>query len=256
MIAIISDIHSNLEALTNVSQEIKQKAVTDIICLGDIVGYGAEPIECLKLVRNLNPRIFLIGNHDEALIQGPIGFTHDAKEAIEWSRKILKPKWYSSRTTKNRWKFIANLPTTYLDNDILYVHGSPRDPTAEYILESDTDPVWGDPPRKLQQIFDMFPWLCFVGHSHQPGIITADYHFLKPADINYFYELDRKKKYIINVGSVGQPRDGDNRSCFVIMDENKIYYNRIAYDFNKTKEKIVKTKFLSPHSGDRLALGR
>lgn len=254
MIAIISDIHSNLESLTNVLDDIKQKSIKEIICLGDIVGYGPNPIECINLIRPC--KIVLMGNHDEALIQGPIGFTPDAREAIEWSKKQLKPRWFSSRSVQGRWDFIRNLPTTLLDNDVLYVHGSPRDPTAEYILESDIDPVWGNPPRKLQQIFDMFPKLCFVGHSHQPGVITDDYKFLKPSDINYTYELEKNRKYIINVGSVGQPRDGDNRSCYLVMDNSKIFFVRIPYDHQKTKEKIIKTRTLSSYSGERLAIGR
>ncbi|MFH1230682.1 MAG: metallophosphoesterase family protein [Planctomycetota bacterium] len=254
MIAIISDIHSNFEALTEVTNDIKKKGITEIICLGDIVGYGPDPIECLNLIRN--SKIVLMGNHDEALLQGPIGFTNDAKEAIEWTRKQLKPHWFDSRSNKNRWDFITNLPTTYLDNSILYVHGSPRDPTTEYILESDTEAIWGNPPGKLQQIFDMFQYLCFVGHTHQPGIITQDYRFLKLTDINYSFELENNKKYIINVGSVGQPRDGDNRSCYIVLDDNKIYYHRIPYNYNITKEKILKTNALSHYFGERLESGR
>ena len=254
MIAIISDIHSNLEALTNVLNDIKQKGITEIMCLGDIVGYAANPIECISLIQNC--KLILMGNHDEALLQGAIGFTADAKDAVEWTRKQLKPGWLSSGSAKGRWDFIANLPTTYLDKDILYVHGSPRDPTTEYILESDTEQTWSGPPRKLQQIFEMFPRLCFVGHTHQPGIINEEYRFLKPPDFNYTMELEDNKKYIINIGSVGQPRDGDNRSCYVVMDNHKITYCRIPYDYKITKEKIIKTNALSQYFGERLEAGK
>lgn len=254
MRAIISDIHSNLEALTNVFNDIKQKGVTEIICLGDIVGYAANPIECLDLIRGC--KLVLMGNHDEALLQGAIGFTTDAKNAVEWTRKQLKPGWLSSSSAKSRWDFISNLPTTHLDNDILYVHGSPRDPTTEYILESDTEQTWSGPPRKLQQIFEMFPRLCFVGHTHQPGVITEEYRFLKPTDFNYTFELEKNKKYLFNTGSVGQPRDGDNRSCYILMDDDKITYCRIPYDFKITKDKILKTNALSQYFGERLEVGK
>jgi predicted phosphodiesterase len=254
MIAIISDIHSNLEALTVVLNDIKQKGITEIVCLGDIVGYGPNPEECIDLIRDA--KLVLMGNHDEALAQGAIGFGDDAKDAIEWTKKQLKPSFFSSREVKRRWDFIANLPTTYLDNDVLYVHGSPRDPTTEYILESDTETILDNPPRKLQQIFEMFPRLCFVGHTHQPGIITEEYRFLKPADFSYTFEPEPDKKYIINVGSVGQPRDNDNRSSYLVRDNNKVFYYRLSYDYNKTKEKIFKLKGLNHYFGERLEIGK
>ncbi|MDI6732589.1 MAG: metallophosphoesterase family protein [Planctomycetota bacterium] len=254
MIALISDIHSNLEALTTVLDDIKKKGISDIICLGDIVGYAADPVECLNLVRNC--KIVIMGNHDESLLQGAIGFTPHARDAMEWTIKQLKPHWFSSGGTKSRWDFITNLPTTYLDRDVLYVHGSPRDPTTEYIVESDIEPNLEGAHRKLQHIFEMFPRLCFVGHTHQPGIITQDYRFLKPSDFNYSFEFEDSNKYIINVGSVGQPRDGDKRSCYVIFDNNKITYCRLSYDYHKTKDKIIKTNALSEYFGERLESGK
>lgn len=254
MIAIISDIHSNLEALTEVMSDLKKQSISEIICLGDVVGYGPNPSECIDLVRDC--KLVLMGNHDEALLQGAIGFTSDAKNAVEWTRKQLKPSWFFPGNARERWDFILKLPTTHLDNDILYVHGSPRDPTTEYILESDTDQSWGSSPRKLQQIFEMFPRLCFVGHTHQPGIINEEFRFLNPTDFNYTFELGEGKKYIINTGSVGQPRDGDNRSCYVILDGNKLTYRRIPYDYSLTRDKILKTNSLTHYFGDRLEAGK
>jgi len=242
-----------------------------------------------------------MGNHDEALLQGAIGFTADAKDAIEWTRKQLKPGWLASSGAKGRWDFIANLPSTYLDKDILYVHGSPRDPTTEYILESDTEQTWSGPPRKLQQIFEMFPRLCFVGHTHQPCVITEEYRFLKPQDFNYmsdgyiawetfkilktdvcfvghthtpgmfikdndehlqyreddFIEIKNGFKYIINVGSVGQPRDGNPQAAYCIYDTDKkeIRIKRIDYNIELTRKKIMAAG-LSRSLADRLLAGR
>lgn len=254
MRAIISDIHANLEALETVLKDIQSRDVTEIICLGDLIGYGPNPIECLDRV--MGYRIVIMGNHDEAVFKSAVGFTEMARGAVEWTRKTLRPNWLSPHEKKKRWHFIENLPLTHNEEHILYVHGSPRNPTTEYILRSDTDTAWPAHKTKLDEIFSMIPQICFVGHTHEPGIITQDYKFLAPEDINNSYEIKEDQKIIVNTGSVGQPRDGDNRACYITFDKEKINYHRIAYPYQTTQEKIYKIPELVRRSGERLAEGK
>ncbi|MBI4835550.1 MAG: metallophosphoesterase family protein [Planctomycetes bacterium] len=256
--AIVSDIHSNLEALQAVVKDIQDQNIKDIICLGDVIGYGPNPGECIDIVRNF--KMVLMGNHDEGLIEEPVGFTLRARKALEWTRNQLKPNWLSPKIKKDRWKFIETLPNIHQDGDVLYVHASPRQPTTEYILRTDCDDQFGG-AGKLDEIFSMIKHVCFVGHTHDPGIIPKEddngkYKFLAPDEINYTYEIKEGVKVIVNDGSVGQPRDGDNRACYVIFDGKTISFRRVPYDFNITAEKIFKETGLERYFGERLALGR
>jgi len=253
MRAIISDIHANIEALDTVLKDIQTRHVSEIICLGDIVGYGPNPQECID--RIIEFKLVIMGNHDEAVFKSAIGFRDIAKEAIDWTRQILKPHWLSPPQKKKRWQFIETLPLTHQENGILYVHGSPRSPTTEYILRTDTDMAWQGNRDKLDEIFTMMPQVCFVGHTHEPGIINQDYKFLSPTDINNNYNINEGEKIIVNVGSVGQPRDGDNRACYITFDEHIINYHRVAYPYQTTQEKIYKIRALDRHFGERLTKG-
>ncbi|MBI5360216.1 MAG: metallophosphoesterase family protein [Planctomycetes bacterium] len=255
MLAIISDLHGNIEALENVMNDIRSKGIKDIICLGDVVGYGPNPAECIDIAMNL--KLTLRGNHEEAVIhEGVYGFNPLAQGAINWTRKELKPGTFSNKTRKARWDFISNLPLTYNEGELLFVHGSPRDPVWEYILRYDTEVFFEEIPAKIKEIFSMISWLCFVGHSHDPGIITQESDFFTPKDVDYEFEVRPGRKYIINVGSVGQPRDGDNRACYVTFDNTKLRYHRIAYDIKKIQEKVYAIPELDKRIGERLEYGR
>ncbi|MHC4608361.1 MAG: metallophosphoesterase family protein [Planctomycetota bacterium] len=127
----------------------------------------------------------------------------------------------------------------------------------EYILRSDCIDLTGGVPEKIRDIFSRFERLCFVGHTHDPGVITEDSRFLHPGEVDHKFEFEEGKKYLVNVGSVGQPRDGDPRACYVVFDRpNKIQWRRIEYDFRKTMEKIFNNPKLDPRAGERLAHGR
>lgn len=253
-VAIISDIHSNLEALQSVMKDIESRGISEIICLGDIVGYGPNPAECIDIARKF--KITIMGNHDEGLLHGPVAFTLRAQQALEWTRTQLKPSWLSPKVVKERWKFIENLPVTHQEDNVLYVHGSPRQPTIEYVLRTDCDDEFGG-SEKLDEIFSMIKHICFIGHTHDAGIISNEkYAFLSPVDINYTYETKEGQKLIVNVGSVGQPRDRDNRACYVIFDGKIINYLRVPYDYNITKEKVFNTPQLDRDIGERLVVGR
>jgi predicted phosphodiesterase len=254
--AIISDIHSNLEALMAVLGDICKQEIEDIVCLGDVVGYGPDPGECLDVVR-ARCRVVLCGNHDSAVTGGAFGFNRYAREAIDWTRKQLKPGLLSMPATRERWDFLSKLPHRHEETGGLYVHGSPRDPVMEYIEEGDTVDLGFGPSDKIVKIFKAISGPCFVGHTHRPGVITSDYIWLSPADVGSDgFALYPETKAVVNVGSVGQPRDEDSRACYVIFDGEKVVYHRVEYDYNRTREKMLKISQLDPKLGDRLEEGR
>ncbi len=264
MYAIISDIHSNTEALDAVLADIHSQGIDEILCLGDVVGYGPEPEECIDRIE-ASCRFCLSGNHDYAVLTRAERFNPLAEEAVDFTRQRLKPGlfkggWYkrlfgAGPRVKARWRFLENLFLEKRENDVLYVHGSPRDQRNEYILE--TDITYGN-VEKMQEIFQMIPHLCFVGHSHVPGIFidASEPRFLSPTEMSGPYELDANHKYIVNIGSVGQPRDGDNRSCYVVVDGARVIYRRVPYNYLATMEKIRQMGPLSAQHCDRIAQGR
>ncbi len=256
MQAIISDIHSNLEALEAVLRDIESQGIHQVICLGDIVGYGPNPRECLSLVRD-NCEIVLAGNHDSAVVHEAIGFNWVAAQAVDWTREQLFPSETSLPGRDRLWSFLTHLPSRYDDGDILYVHASPRFPLDEYIHELDTrysDLLQMDYTGKLRANFEMIKGICFIGHTHRPGIITEDFQWHSLAEFDGVFQIG-SQRLIANVGSVGQPRDGDTRSCYVIFDGERIEYRKVAYDYQKTMEKIRQIEDLNNLLAERLAVG-
>lgn len=252
MRAIISDIHSNVEALQAVLEDIAQRGADEILCLGDVVGYGPDPEECIDIAQKLC-RFCLSGNHDHAVLTRAERFNPLAEEAVAFTRNTLKPGALSFGGRRRRWRFLEGLPTRIQEGDILYVHGSPRDDRNEYILESDI--VFGN-IAKIEQILDMIPRLLFVGHSHLPGVIGTDFKFWHPQDNGDRFRLMPESKFIINVGSVGQPRDGDNRACYVLLDGRQLTYRRVHYKFRKTMLKMQRVGPISKEAAERLEYGR
>jgi diadenosine tetraphosphatase ApaH/serine/threonine PP2A family protein phosphatase len=253
MRAIISDLHSNIEALEAVMGDIASQGATEILCLGDVVGYGPDPEECLDIVEKMC-RFCLSGNHDFAVLTRAERFNPLAVEAVDYTRNVLKPGgFFSFGRKKARWEFLETRNTRQVDDDVLYVHGSPRDDRNEYILESDI--VFGN-VDKVTQIFEQVPRLLFVGHTHVPGVITTEMTFWHPDDNGSSFELKANMKHIINVGSVGQPRDGDNRACYVLFDGARLIYRRVPYNFRKTMEKMARVGPISRDAADRLEYGR
>lgn len=236
--AIISDIHGNLEALKAVLKDIRSQGADEIVCLGDVVGYGPDPIPCLKLIRK-TCQWCLCGNHDMALFMThAVGFNEGAAKAVAWQRLHLQPRLYSLPGKVARWRWIENLPAQRVEDNVLYVHGSPRDPIMEYVLEKDFQDIGFGPSEKAVQMFEKFDWLCFVGHSHRPGVATHDFKWLKPMELdNLTYVLPKDKKTIVNIGAVGQPRDHIVQSCYVLFDGEKIRYRRVPYDLEKQSKK-------------------
>jgi len=251
LFAIISDIHGNLEALEAVLRDIDRQKIREVLCLGDIVGYGPDPEACVDLVRE-RCRFCLSGNHDYAVLTTAVNFNPVAAEAIDCHRAILRDGIESDAEKQARWQYLEGLLIQKEEDDRLYVHGSPRDPRFEYILP--TDLVFGlfD---KISDIFEMIRHVCFVGHSHMPGVVDERMEFLTPSVLDGRYRIE-KGKAIVNVGSVGQPRDGDNRACYVTVSDGEVTYHRISYDYQKTLEKVIRLGGVDEFVGTRLAIGR
>lgn len=260
-IAIISDIHSNMAALNSVLLDIGGQNCDSIYCLGDVVGYGPEPVDAMGTVLDVcDPGRVICGNHDHASIYEPIGFNAEARQAAIWTNKQIKSGLIGFLTGKyKRWKWLKALPSSFTEADVLYVHASPRNHMEEYILEEHTQGrsyLGEDPQQLLDENFALIDHTCFVGHTHRPGVVSGDdYNWHSLQSLNYRWTIDERKT-IINVGSVGQPRDGDPRSCYVIYDGESVEWRRVEYDVEATKRLIYANDHLGNHLGDRLVLGK
>ena len=248
--AIVSDIHANLEALTIVLEDIKKRGIEDIVCLGDIIGYGPNPLECLETAMGF--RWSLMGNHEEAVLYGAVGFNPKAKMAIDWTRDQLNLASDSAERRNKRWKFLGELKNSNEDLGLEFVHGSPRDPVREYIFPTDVLDH-----EKLKDVFAHVQRACLMGHTHLPGVITEGGKFMPPKEDGFSFEVPTEgEKILLNVGSVGQPRDGDYRACYVTLEGRTITWHRLDYDVEKTVEKILKTDRLPSYLASRLREGR
>lgn len=269
--AVISDIHANLEALTAVLEDIDRQQVDDVVCLGDVVGYGPDPVACTERVRS-RCSVTICGNHDEALIKGPWGFNQLARNSIEWTQKQMRPRFYRMGSAA-RWNFLATLPLTSEWNGYLLVHGSPRDPTSEYVLPQHAS--W-PPPGMFDEIFERFSGVCFVGHTHLPGVFYEGPSFAPQHEIDGPFAAG-SQKMLVNVGSVGQPRDGNWRACYLTIEDDPppeppggddpegadapplrgpfFRYHRLEYAVDQTQAKIRSNPRLDDRLADRLGTG-
>ena len=244
--AVLSDIHSNLEALTTVLEKCRELGITEYISLGDVVGYNANPNECLALVRNLNVVSRVRGNHDDYSVRGDIaesGFNANAKKAVAWTREQISED-------DRQWLDEAKYEVRFLNATL--VHAT-----------LDTPQNWG---YILDQFHaeDNFTYqrtnLCFCGHSHVPvafvkkqltnpgerpiEMINAwngdvDEDVTIPAAVEVEYR--KNNKYLFNIGSIGQPRNGDPRASFAVWDTDRmtVTRHRLPYDIAATQQKIL-----------------
>ncbi|MCA9196865.1 MAG: metallophosphoesterase family protein [Planctomycetales bacterium] len=247
-LAIISDVHGNLEALHAVLADAADQGIEQIYCLGDIVGYGPDPGRCLDVVMDLD--VAILGNHDQGVLFPPEGFSSGAERAIFWTRDRLNSDADETRRIA-RWNFLCGLPRqVHVDHLYTFVHGSARNPLTEYVFPEDIHN-----PGKLDRIFGLIQQYCFQGHTHVPGIFTEAGNFGRPSDFGYEYTLGREK-LMINVGSVGQPRDGDHDASYVVLKEGRVRFRRVPYPYQQTMEKIFAIPELDRFLGERLAEGR
>jgi len=256
MIAFISDIHSNTEALSAVLAVVDQRKVDRLICLGDIIGYGPEPRETLRTVM-ARCEFSLRGNHEEGALLNASDFNPRARVAIDWTKKQLTPPACQRQESFAFWNYLDKLERSRRDGEMLLVHGSPKDPVREYIVPKDAADR-----AKMNEWFSLFDGarICFVGHSHVPGVYLESGRYLSPSDVGNSFELDggefKGQRAIVNIGSVGQPRDGDTRASFVFFDGKRVHFVRVEYAFEQTMAKIRATGALPEYLAERLANGR
>lgn len=250
MKALISDIHGNYEALKAVFEDIDAHHADEVYFLGDVVGYGPEPEACIDLIEE-RCKVFLMGNHDHAILNEPVRFNPIAEQAIRCLRTRMEPGIYSMSKKRRRWKFLSKLDSVYQEDGLMFVHASPREPVSEYILPS--DPLYY--PDKIMSIFEQIEHLAFCGHTHVPGVINEEPAFISPLELNHIYEITGEKA-IINIGSVGQPRDRNPDACYALLYEDRIVWRRVPYNIENTIRKIGEIDCLHPRNGERLLEGK
>ena len=230
-IAILSDIHANLPALTKALDLIKVKGADEIWCLGDIVGYGAEPNECVQLIAELSKRCVL-GNHDQA-----VAFL-DKPRFLPWVGKVAA-EWTSSVLTEQNRGFLRGLPLIDTTEACTLVHASPSSPSSWIYISSLA--------RAHEQFSHFNTLICFIGHTHVPSVCGDD---LKT------FSFKAGRRFLINVGSVGQPRDGNPHLSFGLLDTKVWSYQiiRAEYDIESAASAILR-KGLPRSLADRLYAG-
>jgi len=256
--AVISDIHGNASALREVLTDIDRRGISRIVCLGDIVGYGPDPLECVDLVRT-RCEWALMGNHDFGVLYEPTNFNPGAESAAFWTREQFD-KEPDEKLRTERYEFLGRLKVRHVDQppdlgfQILAVHGSPRRPINEYIFPDDAQ----NAPDKMESIFDRVNRLCIVGHTHVPGVFTDEPDFYPPDELgsDFKYTYQDTEKAVVNVGSVGQPRDMDPRASYAIIHGDGVEFARVKYDIDATANKIKSIPQLNDWLGNRLYEGR
>jgi diadenosine tetraphosphatase ApaH/serine/threonine PP2A family protein phosphatase len=230
-LAIISDIHANLEALERVLEDIDAMQADRLICLGDIVGYGADPSTCLDLLRD-RADVCVLGNHDAAMFSPNVRdfFNPLAQQVAEWT---------ASRLTEDDIAYLKGLPYRVSSDNLLFVHSAPRAPEQwDYVFSGMEARMHG---RHFHER------ICFIGHSHVPGVYPID------PEVRGYAPGHR---YLINVGSVGQPRDGNWRSSYGLLDTVAGSYEnrRLEYDVDAAARKIIE-RGLPVRLAERLKTG-
>jgi predicted phosphodiesterase len=239
--AILSDIHGNLEALEAVLADVGRVGASEILCLGDFVGYGASPNECIERLRPIVAAA-VAGNHDVAVC-GRIrigSFSSNAAQAARWTETALTPQ---------NLAYLESLPMRVSHAGALLVHSSPSDPRAWHYVQG---------VDEARAEFDTFmESLCLVGHLHRPGAYRLD---TPTGQVGYSREpetpLDPQGRFLVVVPSVGQPRDGDPRAGYLLWDDGRGWVRqvRVDYDFAAARQRILDAG-LPRFLGDRLQWG-
>jgi diadenosine tetraphosphatase ApaH/serine/threonine PP2A family protein phosphatase len=248
MDAVITDIHGNLEALDAVLDVIRQLDATRIICLGDLVCYGPDSLECLR--RSATWDIVIAGDWDCAMIEhDPTQWNPTINEHIEWVRDQIHSAFDSATLLDT----LRSFRRSFVENGCSFVHGSPGD-LREWVFPED---VYDH--KKLNRIAELFDDACICGHSHIQGVFRrkndSEWDFIQP-NVGESYELKQNQKTIITAGSVGQPRDDDPRASFLTIDGRFVTFHRVAYNVMTTVAKIRAIPEIDNMHGERLLIGR
>lgn len=264
--AILSDLHGNRPALEVALADARARGVRRYVCLGDMVGYGAEPRFCLDAVMArcttapydpeadgapLEPGLCLKGNHEEALLFSADDFNPKARAAIEWTRAEVSR---DPERSDAYWDFIGALEPSGTDEVAMFAHGSPREPVREYVLPRDVRD-----PAKMRALFAHLERdVCFIGHSHVPAVFFEDGSYFLPKGTEGPFDLTdvAHNRAIVNVGSIGQPRDGDARLSYVLFDGRQLTFVRCDYDVEAAAAAIRAVPELPEFLAERLASGR
>ncbi len=242
---IISDLHSNSEALTAVLRRVKRKKFDKVVVLGDFVGYAANPNKVIDLLHGLKqPKVFIRGNHDKVAAGIDTGENFNAVA-------LAAARWTTAKLTPANLRFVRQLPKgpMVVDDEFVICHGSPIDEDAYVFSDYDAYLIFREAPGDL----------IFFGHSHIPSIFTLEPNGIRVEAIRgdtAKIQLDRAKRYLINPGSIGQPRDRNTKSPFMIFDSESrtIHFERVEYNLERTREKIFRAG-LPQMLGDRLLSG-
>jgi predicted phosphodiesterase len=240
-IAIISDIHANIEALEAVLARIDTLGVDQIACLGDVVGYGASPDECCTLVRK-HASFTLLGNHDAA-VTGAMDeayYYDSARTALRWTREHL---------SEENYKWLYGLPYTRFLGDLAFFHSAPIMPSGFFYVVQNSE------ASTHLQVIERMKSVNFIGHAHLTTIFAMNQKKVRAVEAKQVSVRD-DAKFIVNVGSVGQPRDRDPRACFAVWDDdaNRLEYQRVEYDVETAATKILAAR-LDEKFAKRLYLG-
>jgi predicted phosphodiesterase len=247
VIAIVSDLHSNLEATEAVMDHCLKLGVKQFVCLGDVIGYGPDPLAVCRIAQK-HFSASLMGNHEEALVTGKHRFNPLAARAIDWTREVLGG--VSGNDAPLPW-FKERSPFV-LKGNLLLVHGSIYDPVHDYVDEPENPVESQQMIETLNRDFSGFD-ICFAGHNHTPFLATT-VGIMIPHDGHRTFRIPKGHKAYVCVGSVGQPRDRDKRASFATLDDDRLTFHRLDYDIRKTQDKIIKAG-LSRFLAERLAEG-
>jgi len=240
-VGVVSDVHSNIEALEAVLARLGDLGVGRVLCCGDIVGYGPDPGACIAAVRELEGPV-VAGNHDWGVLgrTATTSFNFTARAAVRWT---------DSEVSEDDRAYLASLPLTASHPPFLLVHAAPSNPEGwGYVLSAE---------EAEEELAACEGTMCFLGHSHQPLVIEKETG--KPAQVlvGERFRLKPDARYLVNAGSVGQPRDGDPRACCLVVDTEagEAGFERVEYDVPAVQKKIVSAG-LPSFLAERLATGR
>mgnify|MGYP002878792156 CR=1 FL=1 len=198
---------------------------------GNIVGVGPDPVECVDTVRT-TCFLTLLGHHDYAIVQKPVNVTAAVERALTWSRAAIESG--DPEQAAQRWTFLQKLNERYDKNGLTFVHGSPRDPVSEYVFPEDCERN----QRKIVESFEMFEKVLFIGNNHVPGVFREDLTFTPAIELEHYFHYRKGEKVMISVGSVGLPRDGDPRACWIEINKNEMTWHRIQYDVESVAARV------------------